>query len=102
MPNHFRLNFNLVKILPRVDTNDRSDHLRDNDHITKVSLDEVGLLVRLGFLLGLAELLDQAHGLSLKTAVEPSTSTGVDQVTELFGGKIEESINNPISRRRVF
>ena len=98
MSNHFRLNFNLVKILPRVDTNDRSDHLRDNNHITKVSLDKIGLLIRLGFLLGLAELLDQAHRLALKTAVEPSASTGVDKVTELFGGKIEKSINNLISR----
>jgi len=90
--NHFRLNFDLVKILSRVDTNDRSDHLRDNDHVAKMSLDKVGLLVRLGLLLGLAELLDQAHRLAFKATVEPSTSTGVDEVTELFGGKVEELV----------
>ena len=43
-----------------------------------MGLDEVGLLVGLGLLLGLAELLDQTHGLALETAVEPAAGAGVD------------------------
>lgn len=54
-------------------------------------LDEIGLLVRLGLLLRLTELLDQAHGLALETTVETTTSTGVDDITELIRGEVEES-----------
>ena len=84
MANHLGLDLDLVELLAGVDTNDGTDHLGDNDHVTEVGLDEVGLLVGLGLLLGLAELLDQTHGLALETAVEPSAGTGVDEVTELL------------------
>ena len=90
MANHFGLDFDLVELLARVDTDNRADHLGDNDHVTKVSLDEVGLLVGLGLLLGLAELLDETHGLALETAVEPSAGTGVDEVAELLRAEVEE------------
>jgi hypothetical protein len=82
--NHLGLDFDLVKVLAGVDTNDAANHLGDDDHVTEMGLDLVGLLVGLGLLLGLAELLDQTHGLALKTAVEPSAGTGMDEVTELF------------------
>lgn len=54
-------------------------------------LDEVGLLVGLGVLLGFAELLDEPHGLALQAAVEAAAGAGVDDVAELFGGEVEES-----------
>jgi hypothetical protein len=92
MANHLRLNFNLVELLSRVDTNDAANHLRDHDHVTQVRLDEVGLLVGLGLLLGLAQLLDQTHRLALETAVEPTASTGVDYIAELVGGQIQKSV----------
>ena len=41
-------------------------------------LDEVGLLVGLGFLFGFSEFLDQAHGSALEAAVEPTTGAGVE------------------------
>lgn len=96
MANHFGLNFDLVEGLARVDTDDGADHLGDNDHVTEVGLDEVGLLVGAGLLLGLAQLLDKTHGLALQTTVEPSAGTSVDDITELFRGKVEE----PIIERR--
>lgn len=92
MANHLRLNLNLVELLARVDTDDRSNHLRNDNHVTEVRLDEVGLLVGLGLLLGLAQLLDQTHGAALETAVEPAAGTGVDEVAELLGGEVEESV----------
>jgi hypothetical protein len=55
-------------------------------------LDEVWLLVGLGLLLRLSKLLDQTHGLALETTVEPTTSTSVDDITELIGGEVEESV----------
>lgn len=95
--NHLRLDLNLVELLSRVDTNDRTNHLWDNDHVTEVSLDEVWLLIWLGLLLGLAKLFDQTHWLALKTTVEPATGTSVDDVAELVGGEVEETIDNRVS-----
>jgi hypothetical protein len=57
-----------------------------------MSLDEVGLLIRLSLLLRFAELLDEAHGLALQTAVEPATGTGVDDIAQLVGGQVQESV----------
>ena len=90
--NHFRLDFDLVELLSGVDTNDGSDHLWDDNHVTEVGLDEVWLLVGLGLLLRLAELLDQTHWLALETTVEPTTGAGVDDIAELLGGEVEESM----------
>lgn len=92
MANHLRLDLNLVELLAGVDTDDGADHLGDNDHVTKVGLDEVGLLVGLGLLLGLAELLDETHGLALQTAVEATAGTSVNDITELLGREVEEPV----------
>lgn len=91
MANHLRLDLNLVELLAGVDADDAANHLGDNDHVTEVGLDEVGLLVGLSLLLSLAELLDQAHGLALEATVDPATSTGVDDIAELIGAEIEET-----------
>jgi hypothetical protein len=67
-----------------------------------VGLDEVGLLVGLGLLLGLAELLDQAHGLALQTTVEPAAGAGVHDIAELFGGEVEEPVSHSMSDNNSF
>jgi hypothetical protein len=90
--NHLGLDFDLVELLTGVDTDDGADHLGDNDHVTEVSLDLVGLLVGLGLLLCLAELLDQTHGLALETTVETSAGTGVDDIAELLRREVEELV----------
>lgn len=90
MADHLGLDLDLVELLAGVDTNDGADHLGDDDHVTEVSLDEVGLLVGLGLLLRLAELLDQTHGLALEATVEASAGTGVDDIAELLAGEVEE------------
>ena len=90
MANHLRLDLDLVELLARVDADDGADHLGDDDHVTEVGLDEVGLLVGLGLLLRLAELLDQTHGLALEATVEASAGTGVDDIAELLAGEVEE------------
>lgn len=53
-------------------------------------LDQIGLLVGLRLLLGLAEFLDQAHGLALQAAVESAAGAGVDHVAELLRREVEE------------
>ena len=66
-----------------IDTNYTSDHLRDDDHVTQVGLDDGRLLIWRSLLLGLAELLDETHRLALEAALEPPAGTGVDEVDEL-------------------
>ena len=103
MANHLRLDLDLVELLAGVDTDDGSDHLWDNDHVAEVGLDEVWLLVGLGLLLGLAELLDQAHGLALETAVESAAGAGVNDIAELLRGEVEEpeDTGQPIALTRA-
>jgi hypothetical protein len=103
---HLGLDLDLVELLAGVDTNDGTDHLGDDDHVTEVSLDEVGLLVGLGLLLGLAELLDQTHGLALEATVETSAGTSVDDIAELLAGEVEEpkkgkSVGRPWCARAI-
>jgi hypothetical protein len=90
--NHLRLDLDLVELLSRVHTNDGTNHLRDNDHVAEVGLDEVGLLVGAGLLLRLTELLDQTHWLALETAVETTAGAGVDDIAELLAGEVEEPV----------
>ena len=80
MANHLRLDFDLVELLSRVDTNNAANHLGDNDHVSQVCFDQVWLLIGLGFLLGLPQLFDQTHRLAFKTTVKPTTGTGVNNI----------------------
>lgn len=91
MPHHLRLDLHLVELLARINTNDTTNHLRDNDHVPQVRLNEVGLLVGLGLLFGFAKLLNEAEGTSAQTPVEAATGTGMNNVTKLFGGKVEKA-----------
>jgi len=92
MTDHLGLNLNLVELLARIDTNDTTNHLRDHNHISQVRLDEVGLLIGLGLLLCFTQFLNQTHGLALETTVEPTASAGVNDIAELVGGEVEESV----------
>lgn len=88
---HLGLDLDLVELLAGVDANNGADHLGDDKHVTEVSLDEVRLLVGLSLLLGLAELLDEAHGAALQAAVDPAAGAGVNDITELVGGEVEQA-----------
>lgn len=90
-PDHLRFDLDLVELLAAVDADDRADHLRHDDHVAQVRLDQVRLLVGLCRLLGFAQLLDQAHGFALEAAVEAAAGAGVHNVAELFGCQVEES-----------
>ena len=91
MSDHLRLDLHLIELLARVDTNHTSNHLWNHNHVPEMSLDEVGLFVRLGLLLGFAQFLDQSHRLPLEATVEPTTSTGMDEIPKFFGCKVEQS-----------
>lgn len=44
VPSHFRADLDLVERLAVVDTNDRTNHLRHDDHVSEVGLDGLWLL----------------------------------------------------------
>ena len=89
---HLGLNLHLIELLPRINPNHGSNHLGHDNHVAEVGFDKVGFLVGLGFLFGFAELLDEAHGFALEAAVEAAAGAGVDDVAELVGGEVEESV----------
>ena len=61
-------------------------------------LDEVGLLVGFGFLLGFTEFLDETHGTALEPTVEAAAGAGVEDVEEFIGGEIEKSVVGLVSK----
>ena len=90
MPDHLGLDLDLVELLARVDADDAADHLGHDDHVAQVRLDQVRLLVRLGLLLGLAQLLDQPQRSPLQAPVEAAPRARVHHVAQLLRGEVEE------------
>lgn len=90
MTHHFGLDLNRVELFAGVDADYASDHFRNNDHIAKVCLDGVRLLIWLRLLLGLAQLLDEAHRFALQATIESATCARVNDIAELFAGEIEQ------------
>lgn len=91
--NHLRLDLNLVEFLSGVDTDHGPNHLGDDNHVTEVGLDDLGLFVGLSLLLGLPQLLDETHRLALETTVEPSAGAGMDKVAEFLRREVEEPVD---------
>lgn len=86
---HLGSDLNLVENLSIVNSDDGSDHLWDDDHVSQVRLDRGRLLVGRGILLRLTQFLDKSHGLSLETSLELSSSTSVDNVHQLLRREVE-------------
>lgn len=63
-----------------VNTNDTADHFWNDDHVTKVSLNHGRLLIGRCLFLSFAEFLDETHGTTLETALEPAASTGMNEL----------------------
>jgi len=90
--NHLRLDLNLVELFAAVNTNNRANHFRDDNHISKVCLNKIGLLIRLGFLLCFSEFFDQTHRAALEATVKSAAGTSVENVDKLRGGNVEELV----------
>ena len=82
-----------------VDSNDRANHLGDDDHVAQVRLDDRGLLVWGRLLLGLAQLLDEAHRLALEAALEPAARARVDNL-QVTTTKVPSRAQPPESPRQ--
>merc|ERR1719320_418314 len=74
--------FNLVEGLAIVDTNNRSDHLWNNNHVTEMGLDNLRLFEGSSFFLGLS------HESPVKTAALSAWK----HISELIQGHVEELV----------
>lgn len=79
-----------VENLTVVDTNDGTDHLRDDDHVSEVGLDDGGLLVGDSSGSGGSQLLDETHGLRVETSRELSSDSSGAQLGEILSGHFEQ------------
>ena len=89
---HLGLDLDLVEGLAVVDADDGAGHLGDDDHVPEVGLDHVGLLVGRAFLLLLAQLLDEGHGLALEASGELSADSAGKQLHQLLVVHVQELV----------
>ena len=89
---HLGLHFHTAEHLSVVDTDNGTDHFRNDDHVSEVGFNPTGLLAWRSFLLGLTETLDERHGLALETAAHATSRAGADQLHELIVGEVKQSI----------
>ena len=89
---HLGLDLDLVELGAVVDTDDRADHLGDDDHLAQVRLDGLGLLTDHTLALGLPELLQQGPGGALleESTLDRPAGLGSEQLDELVLGKVQE------------
>merc|ERR1719500_774558 len=69
-----------------------SSHLGDNDHVSEVSLDHVGLLVGGSLLLLLPQLLDQGHRLPFESPGELPPDPADKQLHQLLIVHVKELV----------
>lgn len=79
----YYLDFHTVENLAVVDSNNRSNHLREDDHVTQVCFNDGGLLELGRLLLGATKLLEQGHVLPLQSAAETTTNSRVHHLQKL-------------------
>ena len=75
------LDFNLVESLAVVNANNGTSHLRNDNHIAQVCLDNVRFLIGGTFLLLFTQFLDQSQRLTFKTATDFSPDAARPHIT---------------------
>ena len=89
---HPYLDLDLVEGLSVVHPDDGASHLRDDDHVPEVGLDDVGLLVGRRLLLLLPELLDERHRLPLEAARELPPDAAREQLHQLLVVHVQQLV----------
>ena len=86
------LDFDLVEGLAVVNADDGAGHLGNDDHVSEMGLDNVGLLVDGALLLLLPQLLDEGHRLPLQPAAELSADAAGQKLHQLLVVHVEELV----------
>ena len=68
-----------------VDSNNRTNHLRNDDHVTKMGLHNSRLLVRWRLLFRLTQFFDESHRAAFQAALEPTACASVDDLERTAG-----------------
>jgi len=89
---HLGLDFNLIEGFALIDSDDASDHLGHDDHVSQVGLHRLRLLVGEAVLLRLAQLLDEAHGLALEAAGELAANAAREQLHQLVRRHVQQLV----------
>ncbi|GMT29326.1 hypothetical protein PFISCL1PPCAC_20623, partial [Pristionchus fissidentatus] len=89
---HLRLDLSLVEDLSVVDSDDGSDHLGEDDHVTEVGLDGGRLLEYSSGLLGLLEASKKSEVLALESAGQTSAGARLEELGELLSEQVEELV----------
>lgn len=88
--NHLRLDLNGVENLTVVDTNQRANHLRNNNHVSQVSLNNGRLLVSWSSQLSSSQLGNQAHRLGAQTSGESSSNSSAAELGEFLSLQLQQ------------
>uniref|UniRef100_A0A8C1UK65 Uncharacterized protein n=1 Tax=Cyprinus carpio TaxID=7962 RepID=A0A8C1UK65_CYPCA len=89
---HPYLDFNLVEGLAVVHADHGSNHLRQDDHVSQVSLHHLWFLHRRRLLLGLAEALEERLLLPPEAAVQPPPLSGAVELHQLLAGHVQQLV----------
>ena len=81
--NHFSLHFGTVPVLATVHINHRSYHFGDDDAVSEMSFNSLGLLSIWGFLLGLLKAPEEAFVPLMDTVSESSPLSGLHELDKL-------------------
>lgn len=88
--NHLRLDLNLIEGLSIMDAHNCPDHLWHNDHVSKVRLDHLRLLLPSRRKLGFTEALQQGNGTAFESSLQASSCTAVYQGHKLLAGQFQQ------------
>lgn len=83
MASHLRLYLHAVEDLSIIDSNNASNHLWDNNHVSQVCLNDRRLFVRWSSLFRQTQLFDETHRTAFETSLETTTGTGMDKIDKL-------------------
>ena len=90
--NHVSFDFDWVPVLAAIDVDDGVAHLWDDDAVSQVGLDGLGLVSWLDVLLGLSEFLDESVVLSSNAVSKSSSLSRVHESDNFITGHLEQLV----------
>ena len=92
LPRHY-LDLDTVELLSVVHTDDASDHLGNNNHVTDVGLDGSRALTRNSLTLVLAKSLEECNLLALETTVgQAAARASGEEIHQLLVGQVKQLV----------
>ncbi|EER33666.1 40S ribosomal protein S15 [Candida tropicalis MYA-3404] len=82
--NHFWFDFNSVENFTIVNTDNRTNHFWNNDHVSQVSFDSSWSFIWLSVSSGNSQFFNQTHWFGVQTSGESSSDSSTTQFGEFF------------------